>query len=71
VPPALRPHTEGIGEVAMGLAAGVGAPMAGLVVALGDFVTLALAGALAGVLILAALSLREPVQQRRGRQAPT
>jgi hypothetical protein len=30
VPASLRPLTEGIGEVAMGLAAGAGAPVAGL-----------------------------------------
>ena len=36
VPAALRPQAEGIGEVAMGLAAGAGAPVAGVVVAVGD-----------------------------------
>jgi MFS family permease len=55
VPAALRPRTEGIGEVAMGLAAGAGAPAAGLIVAFGDFTALALAGAVGGVLMLAAL----------------
>ena len=44
-PPALRPQTEGIGEVAMGLAAGAGAPIAGLIVAFGDFTALSIAGA--------------------------
>ncbi|MCW6006243.1 MFS transporter [Micromonospora sp. CPCC 205371] len=35
-----RSRAEGIGEVAMGIAAGVGAPLAGLVVAFGGFPTL-------------------------------
>jgi hypothetical protein len=46
VPASLHPQTEGIGEVAMGLAAGAGAPVAGLIIAFGDFTTLAIAGAL-------------------------
>jgi hypothetical protein len=46
VPASLRLQTEGIGEVAMGLAAGAGAPVAGLIVAFGDFATLAIARAL-------------------------
>jgi MFS family permease len=57
VPAALRPQTEGIGEVAMGLAAGAGAPVAGLIVAFGDFAALAVAGAVVGALMLAALRL--------------
>jgi MFS family permease len=57
VPPALRPQTEGIGEVAMGLAAGAGAPVAGLIVAFGEFTTLSIAGAAGGVVMLAALRL--------------
>jgi hypothetical protein len=57
VPPSLRPHTEGIGEVAMGIAAGAGAPIAGLIVAVGDITALSIAGALAGALTLAALRL--------------
>lgn len=44
VPAALRPHVEGVGEVSMGLAAGAGAPIAGLIVALGGFAALSLAG---------------------------
>jgi MFS family permease len=44
VPARLRPQVEGIGEVSMGLAAGTGAPIAGLVVALGGFTALSLAG---------------------------
>ena len=62
VPAALRPRTEGIGEVAMGLAAGAGAPAAGLIVAFGDFTALSIAGAVGGVLMLAAL--------RAGQQGP-
>jgi hypothetical protein len=42
LPASLRPQTEGVGEVAMGLAAGAGAPVAGLIVAFGDFTTLRL-----------------------------
>jgi MFS family permease len=57
VPAALRPRTEGIGEVAMGLAAGAGAPIAGLLVAYGDFTTLSLAAAIASALMFAALRL--------------
>jgi predicted MFS family arabinose efflux permease len=55
VPTRLRPQAEGLGEVAMGLAAGAGAPAAGLIVALGDFTMLAGAGAVSGVLLLAVL----------------
>lgn len=55
VPAALRPRVEGIGEVSMGLAAGAGAPIAGLVVAFGGFAALSLAGAL--VAATAALTL--------------
>lgn len=43
--PSLRPYAEGIGEVAMGLAAGLGAPIAGLVVAGRGFASLWLGGA--------------------------
>jgi MFS family permease len=43
--PRLRPHAEGIGEVAMGVAAGLGAPIAGVLVAAGGFASLWLAGA--------------------------
>jgi MFS family permease len=54
VPAPLRPHAEGIGEIAMGLAAGAGAPIAGLIVAFGDFTALSVAGAVGGVLMFAA-----------------
>jgi MFS family permease len=57
VPGHLRPQAEGIGEVAMGLAAGAGAPVAGLLVAYGDFTTLSMAAVIAGALMLAALRL--------------
>jgi MFS family permease len=57
VPVALRPQTEGIGEVAMGLAAGAGAPVAGLIVALGDTTALSIAGVVGGVLMLTALRI--------------
>jgi hypothetical protein len=62
VPTALRPQAEGIGEVAMGLAAGAGAPLAGLVVAFGDIASLTLVGAGGGVLILATLFSRRHLQ---------
>ena len=57
IPAPLRPHAEGLGEVAMGLAAGAGAPIAGIVVALGGFTALSLVGvavaAAAAILTLA------------------
>jgi MFS family permease len=59
VPAVLRPQTEGIGEVAMGLAAGAGAPVAGLLVAYGDFTTLSIAAALGGAVMLVGLRLGE------------
>jgi MFS family permease len=61
VPNELRPRTEGVGELAMGLAAAAGAPGAGLVVALGGVLALGLASALVvtaglGVIALVACS---------------
>ena len=44
IPAPLRPLAEGLGEVAMGLAAGAGAPIAGIVVALRGFTALSLVG---------------------------
>ena len=44
---------EGLGEVFMGLAAGAGAPVAGLIVALGGSAALSLVGAAAAMLALA------------------
>lgn len=49
----VRPDTEAIGEVAMGLAAAAGAPGAGLLVVLGGFGALCLASALAVTATLA------------------
>jgi MFS family permease len=57
VPAELRPQTEGIGEVAMGLAAGAGAPAAGVIVAFGDISALPIAAAVGGALMLMALRL--------------
>jgi MFS family permease len=57
VPAAQRPRAEGFGEIAMGGAAAVGAVFAGVVVAFGGFPVLALAGATAGALLVAALRL--------------
>lgn len=45
VPPAARALTEGVGEVAMGLAAGAGAPAAGQLIAVGDLHALGAAAA--------------------------
>jgi MFS family permease len=58
VPPALRPRSEAIGEASMGLAAAAGAPAAGILVALGGFTTLCLAGSVAGAALLAVTRLR-------------
>ena len=57
VPRAVRVNAEGIGEVAMGLAAGAGAPIAGLMVAVGGFPTLSVASASVGALVFAVLSI--------------
>jgi MFS family permease len=53
----LRPHAEGIGEVAMGLAAGAGAPMAGVIVAYGGFSALSLVASGIAVATMLALAL--------------
>lgn len=58
VSPSLRPHAEGLGEVAMGLAAGAGAPIAGLIVALGSLTVLLLAGAATAMLTFAFVRLK-------------
>lgn len=50
VPANVRPHVEGLGEVAMGLAAGAGAPIVGLTVALGGFAALSMAGTVVAIL---------------------
>jgi predicted MFS family arabinose efflux permease len=57
VPAAVRPYAEGVGEVAMGAAAAVGAPVAGVVVAGGGFAALCLAGAAVGGLAAVAVHL--------------
>jgi MFS family permease len=58
----LRPHAEGIGEVAMGVAAGVGAPVAGILVAGGGFASLSLAAAAVaiGMVIYLRWSTQDP-----------
>ncbi|MGI8911843.1 MAG: hypothetical protein ACR2JR_15015 [Rubrobacteraceae bacterium] len=56
IPTGLRPHVEGIGEVSMGLAAGAGAPIAGMVVALGGFAALSLAGTVVATTAILALA---------------
>jgi MFS family permease len=60
--PRLRPHAEGIGEVAMGIAAGVGAPVAGILVAGGGFVSLSLVAAAVaiGMVIYLRWSTQDP-----------
>jgi predicted MFS family arabinose efflux permease len=60
VPSERRPHTEGVGEVAMGLAAAAGAPGAGLLVALGGFLALGLGSALVAIAGLGLIALRPP-----------
>jgi hypothetical protein len=50
VPANVRLHVEGLGEVAMGLAAGAGAPIVGLTVALGGFAALSMAGTVVAIL---------------------
>lgn len=54
LPEAERPRAEGIGEVAMGLAAGAGAPLAGAVTALGGFPALAVAASVVSLVALLA-----------------
>lgn len=56
VPTHLRPRVEGIGEVSMGLAAGAGAPIAGLIVSVGGFAALSLAGTLVAATSVLALA---------------
>jgi len=58
VPSALRPRSEAIGEASMGLAAAAGAPAAGILVAVGGFTTLCLAGSLVGAAIFAGAGRR-------------
>lgn len=71
VPAALRPQTEAIGEVAMGLAAGAGAPIAGLVVALGSIAALSIVCAVGGALTLLALRLVVPTPRMAGAPTPS
>ncbi len=61
VPARLRPHVEGIGEVSMGLAAGTGAPIAGLIVALGGFAVLSLAGTIVAATAIVTLAFARRV----------
>ena len=49
--PRLRPYAEGIGEVAMGVAAGIGAPLAGVLVAGGGFASLWISGAVVATVV--------------------
>ena len=63
--PRLRPYAEGIGEVAMGVAAGLGAPIAGVLVAGGGFASLWIGGAVVaaavGVYTIRSAQRLEPV----------
>jgi MFS family permease len=68
VPEKLRPRVEGIGEVSMGLVAGAGAPVAGLVVALGGFAALSLSGT--AVAATAILTLVVSARRAAGRPGP-
>ena len=69
VPARVRPDTEGIGEAAMGLAAAVGAPVAGLVVALFGLAAAWLGVAVAAVAALVPAGAR-PAMGRRRRATP-
>lgn len=67
VPGAIRPHVEGIGEVAMGIAAAVGAPIAGVIGAIGGIPVLSMAGASVALVVLAfvRVALRRDLGRRR------
>jgi len=67
VPAALRPHVEGIGEAAMGLAAAVGAATAGIVATIGGFPALLSSAAMIALFALAFIgwSIRRPATPRR------
>ncbi|GLW05774.1 putative MFS-type transporter YddS [Microtetraspora sp. NBRC 13810] len=70
-PGALRPHAEGVGEVTMGLAATVAAPVAGVIAATGDYGVYSLAGvavAAGALLLLSFLGLKST---NRGRSSET
>ncbi|HEX8032986.1 MAG TPA: MFS transporter [Ktedonobacterales bacterium] len=56
VPGALRPHIEGIGEVTMGVAAAMGAPIAGVIAAHGGIPALSMTGASVALFVLAFVS---------------
>jgi MFS family permease len=66
VPTTLRPHVEGIGEVAMGCAAALGAPAAGAVAAVGGIPALSRASAAMALFALAGawLALRRGASGR-------
>ena len=65
VPALLRPHVEGVGETSMGLAAGAGAPIAGVVVAFGGFATLSLAGSVVAATAVLALAFARGADDRQ------
>jgi MFS family permease len=69
VPAGLRVHVEGIGEVAMALAAAAGAPAAGLIIVFGGFTTLALTTTVVTALALVASArhLRIEINDRNAR----
>jgi hypothetical protein len=52
----ITPHIEGIGEVAMGVAAAIGAPVAGVIAAIGGIPTLSMTGASVALFVLAFVS---------------
>lgn len=64
VPPRDRLRAEGLGEVAMGLAAGGGAPVAGLVVATGGFTALVIGAAI--VMLVVAVPVAVTLGERFG-----
>ena len=67
VPAAVRPHVEGIGEAAMGLAAAVGAPTAGILATIGGFPALLSSAAMIALFALAFIgwSIRRPATPMR------
>jgi predicted MFS family arabinose efflux permease len=71
VPAPLRPQAEGFGEVVMGLAAGAGAPLAGVIVASGGFTTLSLSAAAVAITTMLALRvIRQGADQARRKAQP-
>lgn len=65
VPQALRPHAEGLGEVVMGLAAAVAAPVAGLIAAFLDYRAFLLVSAAIVICVLARVHRPRPGRENQ------